>query len=101
MAMEETITFNLELIVDKAIDNARRLETLLFRTLGLIRRISGSESLDNAIAKVQQLVMVIRLAHSAWIAFSLASGPLGYALAIVAGLTAAATASDYMLSLGE
>jgi hypothetical protein len=99
--MEETVTFNLELNVDSVIDNARRLEALLFRTLGLIIRICGDENIDAAISKIQRFVMVVRLAHGAWLAFQAASGPIGWAWAIVAGLSAAATASDFMLSIGE
>lgn len=95
---EETVTFNLELNVEHALSDIRRFETLMFRTLGLVRRLCGDETIDAAINKVQQFVMVVRLAHSAWIAFSLATGPLGWAMAIVSGLTAASVASDFILS---
>ena len=80
---EETVTFNLELNVERAIDSTRRLETLLYRTLGLLGRLGLPENIDQAIAKVQRLVMTIRLLHTAMIALESASGPVGWALAIV------------------
>jgi hypothetical protein len=98
---EETVTFNLELNVEPVEDSFRRVESLLFRTLGLLRRISGNENVDKAISAIQRLVGIIRLAHSAWIAFQAATGPIGWAFAIVAGLSAAASASDFMMSAGN
>jgi len=101
MSTEETVTFNLELNVEQPLSQVRRLETLLFRTVRLIRRLTGNESLDDALYKVQRFIMVVRLAHSAYIAFQAATGPIGWAMAIIAGLTAAASASDFMTSYGE
>ena len=94
MTMEETVTFNLDLIVDKAIDNARRLETLLFRTLGLLGRLGLPENIDQAIAKVQRLIMTIRLLHTAMIALQTAAGPIGWALAAIGIISAALTFGD-------
>jgi uncharacterized protein YigA (DUF484 family) len=96
---EETITFNLELNVEQAIDNTRRLETLLFRTLGLVRRLTGSESLDDAIYKIQRMVMIVRMAHTAVIAFQAASGPIGWALAAVGIVSATVSAGEFLAEL--
>lgn len=93
---EETVTFNLELNVESAISSVRRLETLLFRTLGLLRRLGLPEDIEAAIVKLQRLVMVIRMAHTAIIAFQAASGPIGWALALV-GLAAAAASTASMI----
>ena len=101
MSSEETVTFNLELNVEQAISEIRRLETLLFRSIALARRLGLPEDIDSAVYKIQRLIMVVRLAHSTLIAFQTASGPIGWALAIVGGLTAVASASDFMVSLGE
>ena len=91
---EETVTFNLELNIEGAIDNARRLETLLYRSIGLLGRLGLPENIDAAIAKVQHLVMVIRLLHTAAIALEAASGPLGWALALVGVASAALSMGD-------
>lgn len=96
---EETVTFNLELNVEQCLSNIRRMETLLFRTLGLLRRLSGNESIDAAISKIQRLVMIIRLTHSAILLLEKASGPIGWAFAIVGISTAVVSMSDF--ALGE
>ena len=69
---EETVTFNLDLDVSRASSNIRQLETLLFRTLGLLKRLGLPEEIEAAISKMQRLIMVIRLAHTALIAFQAA-----------------------------
>ena len=101
MSMEETVTFNLELNIMQAMHELRRLETLLFRTVGLARRLGLTEEIDAQILKVQHLIMITRLAHSTLIAFRNASGPIGVAMAIVSGLSAAASACDFAVNLGE
>jgi len=91
---EETVIFNLELNVEGAIDNSRRLETLLYRSISLLGRLGLPENIDAAIAKVQRLVMVIRLLHTAAIALEAASGPIGWALALVGVASALLSTGD-------
>lgn len=90
----------MEIDVSRAYDDARRLETLLYRTTGLMRRLFGNEDLDAAIFKVQRLIMIIRMAHTAMIAFEAASGPIGYALALVGIASAAMSAGEFVMELG-
>jgi len=101
LSSEETVTFNLELNVEQAISEIRRLETLLFRSIALARRLGLPEDIDEQIRKIQRFIMIVRLAHTAVIALNAASGPIGWALAIVGGLSAAVSASDFIISLGE
>ena len=96
---EETVTFNLEINVEQTFSQVRRLELLLYRTIGLIRRLGLPENIEEAISKIQRLVMVIRLAHSAIIAFQVASGPIGWALAAVSIGTAAVTAGEFVMEV--
>lgn len=91
---EETVIFNLELNVEQALDNARRLEILLYRSLALLGRLGLPENIDQAIAKVQRLVMTIRLLHTAAIALEAASGPIGWALALVGVASALLSTGD-------
>lgn len=87
--------------INRASHQARPFETLLLRVSSLIRRLTGNENVDAAITKIQRLIMTLRTAQAAIIAFHAASGPVGWALALV-GLTAAAvSASDFVLSMGE
>lgn len=98
---EETVTFNLELNVEQTVSELRRVEGLLFRSLGLLRRLSGNEDINAAISKIQRLVLVIRLAHSAIIALQAASGPLGWAWAITGMGAAALTAGDVIVEMNS
>lgn len=101
MSEEHDVTFNLELDVSRVYDNTRKLETLFYRIFSLLGRLGLPEEIDAAIYKIQRMIMTIRLAHTAIIAFQAASGPVGWALALAGGVTVALTASDFMMSLGE
>jgi hypothetical protein len=55
-ALEYTLTVNTE----GSYTQIRRLEMSVIRILYLIRKLSGNESLDTAIMKMQQAIMTIR-----------------------------------------
>ena len=96
---EETVTFNLELNVEKAIGNIRQLETLLYRSLALVRRLCGNEDVDAAILKFQRLTMTVRLLHSAFIMLDSATGPIGWAIAIIGFIGGLVTAGEMALEM--
>ena len=81
MSEEYLVTFNLELNVEQAYSEIRKLQTLLFRTFSIIRRLGLPENIEQAITTIQRLIMIIRLLHTTMIAFEAATGPIGYALA--------------------
>lgn len=76
---EETLdyTINLQLSAE-CYSELRKLETSLFRILSYIRRMTGDENINNAIARVQQLITIIRMAQIALRALQIASGPIGW-----------------------
>ena len=105
--LEETITFNLELNVEKAVSSSRRIELIIFRVLGLWVRVCKLFGLPpdspaiQIVQKIQEVTMVLRQLHSTIIFVEAASGPIGWAMA---GLSAAAlvmSVSDITMSLGE
>ncbi len=96
---EETVTFNLELNVEKTTSSIRRLEGLLYRSMGLLKRFSGDENIDAAITKIQQLVLFIRLLHSAIIYLEAATGPIGWAFAAVGVVSAGFAVGDIMMEM--
>lgn len=75
----------------------RKLETLFYRSLSLMNRLGLPANIDQAIMKVQRLAMTIRLLHTSMLALEAASGPLGWALAIVGGISAAVSVGDLMM----
>jgi hypothetical protein len=91
---EETVTFNLELNTEILTDNLRQLERLAYRALGLLQRFGLPEDVNQAVEKIQRLVMTIRLLHSAIIMLQTASGPIGWALALTAVGSAAFSIGD-------
>lgn len=97
MSMERDITFNLELNVEQAISHARQLETLMFRCLSLSRRLGLPEDISQQIYQIQRWVMAIRMAHTAMIALEAASGPIGWALAIVGGVSATVSMGELVV----
>jgi hypothetical protein len=83
---EEAVTFNLEINVEPALNGIRQIEGLTFRTLGYTDRIlnaAGAKDIAGAVRIFQEITMVVRLAHSAIIAFEMASGPIGWWRAIL------------------
>jgi len=100
---DHQISFSLEVNVDPAYQNLRRVQTLLFRTLGLLRRLGLPESLDSAIGKMQMFVSTMNQARLAVVAFQKAAGPIGWALALLGLVTTAASVvetSTYIYEVG-
>jgi hypothetical protein len=97
---DHTVSFSLEVNVEKAHENIRKLQTLLYRTLGLFRRLGLPEQIDSAIMKVQRFIAVMNQARLAAAAFQTAVGPIGWGLAIVGGLSTAVATADFMAELG-
>ena len=96
---EEAVSFSLEINVEKAYEDLRKAQTVLYRTLSLVRRLSGDENLDKAIAKIQQTIATINALRLAIAAFQAATGPLGWALALTGAAGAAVTTVDLMCEL--
>ena len=91
---QEDVSFALEVDVSKTMTEIRRLEILLFRSIGLLRRLGLPEDIEQGIVRIQRLIMAVRLAHAALIAMQAAAGPIGWALAGVGIVSAAWTAYD-------
>lgn len=84
MSVEDhQVSFSLEINVEQAYQDIRRVQTLLYRTLGLLRRMGLSEEIDEAIAQIQRLIAILNSARLAIAALEAASGPIGWALAAV------------------
>ena len=94
---EETVTFNLELNVEGAIESSRQFETVLYRSLGLwnqwcrILGVPADSPMSVVVNKAQQIVMMARLIHTSVILLETASGPLGWIKAAL-GILSAGTA---------
>ena len=96
MSIEEhPVSFSLEINVGRAVDDLRKLETVLYRSLGLVRRLSGNEDLTSLVANIQRTLMWINRARLALRALQLARMAVGDPLAwALAGLSVAEVGVD-------
>ena len=100
MSLEETVTFNLELNVEKSFTSLRRIELIIFRVLGLWGRLCRMLGLPEdapvvvIVEKVQRLTMVFRQLHSTILFLEAASGPIGWAMFAISATGTALTAID-------
>jgi len=101
---DHTVSFSLEVNVDKAYEDVRRVQTVLYRTLDLVRRASGSESLDKLTRDLQEALAManrLRLALAALQAARAASGdPIAIAMAAVSIGEALFSAGDLIMESG-
>lgn len=98
---DETVSFSLEINVGKAVDEARRLQTVLSRSLALVRRATGgNEDLRNYIDFAQKSIVWtnrLRLALRALQLLRMSMGdPLAWAFA---GLAIAEVGADVMVGM--
>lgn len=93
---DETISFSLELNVEEAYTEIRRLQTLIYRTIGLIRQMGLPEEADEMLMKIQMIIAQINTLRLAIMALQAASGPIGWALFGVGLATAVASAGSAM-----
>jgi len=97
MSMTEGITFNLELNVEQSMAEVRRLETLLFRTLGLARRLGLPEDISRQVYAIQRAIMIIRMLHSAYNLLMASTGPIGWMLGAVGFASAIVSCGDLVM----
>lgn len=60
----------------------REVEMLLNRTLTILERSTGSKEIAHAINSIQRLITIIRMAQITIHTFQMATGPIGWALAL-------------------
>jgi len=98
MSSDETVSFSLEVNVEKAYENVRKLQTVIFRVMGLMRRMGLSEDIDAAINKIQTAITLLNQYRLTLAAAQAASGPLGWALLGISVATTMYTSVEFMES---
>ena len=77
---DTTVSFSLEVNVEKAYEDIRKLEMLLYRIIGLFRRLGMPEDVEQAIIKVQKAIAILNMYRLTVAAAQAAAGPIGWAL---------------------
>ena len=86
---DETVSFSLEVNVEPAEKSIRRLQTLLYQTLGLLRRMGLSEEADQLIRQIQQIIGWLNRLRLLALLTQASMGPIGWALLAVGVATLA------------
>lgn len=77
-SMGNTIEYTIAVNTEMTHSELRKLEASIMRILYLIRRVSGNDTLDNAIEQSQRLLIILRSVQIAIRAIEVASGPIGW-----------------------
>jgi len=88
MSANEEVSFTLQLTVDQTITELRRLQTAIYQSLALFRRMGMPEELDKGIILMQRAIMIMNQARLSAIALHASLGPIGW---VLAGVGIAAT----------
>lgn len=95
---DEQVSFSIQTNVEDVYPRIRKVQMILFRTLGLMRRMGLPPRLDQAIAGLQRFIAMVNQARLALVAFQavrMAAGdPLAWATFGVAAGTAAFSVFD-------
>ena len=92
--IDETVSFSLEVNVDKAVSDLHKYETVLYRVLGLWLRMGLPPEIEAQVRYLQRLIAILNQARLAALALQAASGPVGWALAGVGFLTMALSSGE-------
>lgn len=97
---EDSVAFSLILNVENVLTQMNKVKTVLYQSLGIMRRLTGDENIQKGIANTQRLISILNQARIAAIALRaalfLGAGPLGLALAGVSVGTTALNVVDYV-----
>ena len=104
MSTIEEIGIELSINVNEmSYSELRKLESILFRTMGLLRRFCGSEEINEGIIQIQRLVAIVRSAqmalHALQIARMAAGDPLAWAGFAVSAATTVVLIGDVMYDI--
>lgn len=107
---QEDVVFNLELNVEGATTNVRKIETIIYRVLGLYNRICRllgvpeDSPMVQVVQKAQKLTMIAREMTTAYNLMAIAqagAGPVGWAMAGLGVAGVIVTSAEFMTSIGE
>ena len=93
---DHVVSFSLEVNVEKAYKNVRKLMTVVTRTFGLLRRLGLPPGIDAMMNKIQRFIVVVNTLRLTMAAAKAEAGPIGWALLAVSAGTTAVTLTDFV-----
>lgn len=99
MSEDVEVQYSLTINTELTYSEIRKIEIMLVRVLGYIRRLTGNESLNQAIIWIQRAITTMRTLQMMVHAMEIASGPIGWAYAAVSAIGAAFAVNDMMYDM--
>jgi len=98
MSEQVEVDFLLTVNVEQAVSEVRQVEAVLMRTFSLMRRAGLPENVEQAVMKLQRLIMTVRMAQQALMLIQTAmipgAGLIAQIMAIVGVTSTAFVAAD-------
>jgi hypothetical protein len=105
LSTDAGIQYSLAVNTEMAYSDIRKLEIVIIRCLEYAQRLTGDQNLKNGIQTIQQTITAVRSLQIALRQLEIASGPIGWALALTSAVAAGASAgtamSSTMIQIGE
>jgi len=98
MSEDTTVSFSLEINVKPVEENIRRLQTVLYRTLGIARRLGLPDEVNKQIVAIQRVIALLNQMRLALIAVQAAMLPGAGWIALLLAATAVGTSA---VSVGD
>lgn len=99
MSEEHTVTFNLEVDTSRVLRDIQLVNTAFNRVVSVLRKMGLPENVMEAISFVQRLIMLVNQLRLAMIALQAATGPYGWAMALLGLAGTQFSAADVALEV--
>jgi len=96
MSIDEGVSFSLEINVQKAYEEVRKLQTIVYRTLALVKQLTGNEELDAAITRMQRAISIANQLRLTMAATQATMGPIGWAMLAVSTAATITTTQEFI-----
>lgn len=95
------VTVEIQVETTKMVDQLKKVQILLYGTLGILRRLGLPEEVDSAIMKIQRIIAALNMLRLALYAVEMASGPMGWTVAGIGIAGTLLSTGDLMYDLGR
>jgi hypothetical protein len=100
MSESTEIEYTLTLHADGAASELRKLEISMMRILSMLSRLTGDENIQKSIAKIERMIMTLRVLQATIRAVQMAEGPIGWLYAATTIVAAGISTSETIMDLG-
>jgi len=97
---DETVSFSLEVNVEKAYEDIRRVQTIAYRALDLLKQ-SGllPEERARTLETIQRAIALANTLRLTLIAMQMATGPIGFTMAGLSIVSSMVATGDFIMEI--